>query len=85
MATGLDLLKFISQLRTISCWRSLHWEVGLCLVEMRCENGPTASVAYGVLAAAAAIGTNRDTDIAQRNRDSFKGKLSPLRLLLNLV
>jgi hypothetical protein len=48
-----------------------------------CESGPTASVANGVLAAA--IGTNRDTDIAQHNRENFKGMLSPLRLLLNLV
>jgi len=50
---------------------------------MRCKSGPKASVANGVLAAA--MGTNRDTDIAQQNRENFKGKLSPLRLLLNLV
>jgi hypothetical protein len=47
---------------------------------MRCESGPTASVASGVLAAA--IGT---TDLAQHNKENFKGKLSPLRLLLKLV
>jgi hypothetical protein len=50
---------------------------------MGCASGPTASAENGVLTSA--IGTNRDTDIAQRNRGNFKKKCIPQRLILNLV